>query len=174
MIKYFSIFLVCALSANAIASENLEERVNALEIKVIELEKLIKTTPKTKPLTTSAKQSAAKTGLTLSEWSYSYEQERSSGYYRIFYTLVNSYEKDIKLIDGSLQFKDLLGERLYGIKITPDLKIASGKSIKDGGTYRINRFMNEQLRMKDMAKEDVVATLVIRKIVFSDNSILEM
>jgi len=173
MRKYIVMSLLCLICTGLHANDNMEERVKVLEKKVMELEKLIKTTPATKPLTTSSKNRDANSGLNLSEWTYVYTEEKSGGYYRINYTLTNTYKKDIKLIDGSIQFKDLLGERLYGIKITPDLKIASGESLKDGGSYRINKFINEQMRMSVMAKEDIVATPVIRKIVFTDNSILE-
>ena len=173
MNKYIIMFFLCLIYTGAHANNNLEDRVKVLEKKNLELEKLIKVAPITKPLTTSSKAQATNLALTLSEWTYAYKQEMASEYYRINYTLTNTYQKDIKLIDASIQFQDLLGEHLYGIKINPDLKIISGKSLKDGGSYRINRFISKQMRMKNIAKEDILATLVIKKIVFTDNSILE-
>jgi hypothetical protein len=39
--------------------------------------------------------------------------------------LRNTSNKDIKLIDASVQFADLLGSRIYGIKVNPDRVLES-------------------------------------------------
>jgi len=168
------VLLFCLSSLSVFAQDKLEKRIQTLESKVAELEKLIKANPQSKPITSTSKAKSNEPSLVLSDWGYSYEKGRTGGSYNIKYSLINSYNKGIKLIDATIQFKDLLGERLYGIKVTPDLKLNSGQVIQDGGSYSVNRFMNEQMRMKNMAKEDVLATLKIRKIVFTDNTILEL
>jgi hypothetical protein len=111
--------------------------------------------------------------LILTDWSYSYGQNGKGPYYEIRYSLSNKYDKGIKLIDGSINFKDLLGDRLYDIKITPDLIISSGGTVENSGSYKINQVLNEELRMKNLSKEDVVVTISIRRLVFTDNTILE-
>jgi hypothetical protein len=95
------------------------------------------------------------------------------GNYEFTYTLKNGFTKGIKLIDGSIHFKDLLGERLYGIRVTPDLKIPSGKSKTDSGQWTINPFIADDQRMTAMDKKDVIAELKIRQIVFDYNTILK-
>lgn len=113
-------------------------------------------------------------GLTLSEWTYTYKRDSMSDYYVINYALKNNYDKNIKLVYGSINFKDLLGKMVFGIAITSDLKIPSGETVKHGGPYLFNQFVNEQLIMKDMDKRDIVTEVVIRKLVFDDNTVLEM
>lgn len=168
------ITIFCLFSTSTFAQSSLDERVKDLEAKVIELEKLIQVKLAKGPLTKTYKGKKETSALELFEWNYIYEKDRSNQYYEIKYSLTNSYNKGIKLIDASIQFKDLLGGRLFGIKVTPDLKLGTGETIEGGGSYRINRFINEELRMKDMSKEDVIATLKVKKIVFIDNTILEM
>ena len=70
-------------------------------------------------------------------------------------------------------FKDLLGEKVYSIRITPDQKVAAGKNLVDKGSYDINQYIASQTRMAQMKKEDIQATLMIRKLVFTDNTIAE-
>ncbi len=109
--------------------------------------------------------------LKLVKWSYVTRKGDYSDYYQITYTLRNDYDKPIKLIDGSIGFHDLLGERIYGIKMDKDVKIAPKKEATFKGDYSINQFINQQNRMREMARDDVVAKVDIRKIVFADNSI---
>jgi hypothetical protein len=95
-------------------------------------------------------------------------------YYEISYSMKNTTDKPIKLIDGGLHFSDLLGKHLYGIKIEPDLKIEPNETVKESGEYRINQFIAEQNRMKKMSREDIKAGLRISKVVFGDNTILDL
>ncbi len=81
--------------------------------------------------------------------------------------------KSGKIIDATVQFADLLGSHIYDININPDHLIPAGQSITDTGQYPINQLMPEQARLAQMKKEDVKATLVVSKLVFTDNSIGE-
>lgn len=111
--------------------------------------------------------------LKLVSWDYNYKKSDFSGSYRIRTLIKNTGSKGIKMVEASVVFSDLLDNRLYAIGLDPDIYVAPGAEKDDTGTYRINQFMNEQTRMKSMKKEDVKATLVVRKIVFSDNSVFE-
>ena len=97
--------------------------------------------------------------------------EDSYDKYEISLTLKNNSDKDIKFIDATVQFADLLGSHLYDIKVNPDHLIPAGQSITDTGQYPINQLMPEQARLAHMKKEEVKATLVVSKLVFMDNSI---
>jgi len=81
--------------------------------------------------------------------------------------------KSGKIIDATVQFADLLGSHIYDITFNPDHLIPAGQSITDTGQYPINQLMPEQARLAQMKKEDVKATLVVSKLVFTDNSIGE-
>ncbi|MBF0233442.1 MAG: hypothetical protein HQK65_10455 [Desulfamplus sp.] len=169
-----TISVLLMFASAAWSDQSLEDRVKILEKKVSQLEMILKESSEAKTHKAKVIKKNTNSKLKLTDWSYSYEKGEISDYYEIYYFLSNSYSKSIKLIDGSIQFKDLLGERIYGIKITPDLKIQPGKTVKDGGSFSINQFINSQSRMKEMSKEDIVVELVVRKLVFSDNSILEI
>ena len=113
-------------------------------------------------------------GLALSEWTYTYKRDSMGDYYVINYALKNNYDKNIKLVYGSINFKDSLGTVVFGIAITSGLKIPAGETVKHGGPYLFNQFVNGQLIMKDMDKRDIVTEVIIRKLVFDDNTVLEM
>jgi hypothetical protein len=134
---------------------------------------------KTSPLSLAkpppaASPAAEKAPLELVSWDYSLHQgEYSQNYYAITLALKNNAPKDIKLIDASVLFSDLLGNQVYGIKVSPDHLIPAGKVISDKGQYSVNQFIAEQARMAQMKKEDIKATLIVRKLVFADNSVGE-
>lgn len=165
--------LTCSVSSLC-ADEDLKKRIAELEKRVARLETLLKTfegNQESRLLPVNDKE--AKSRLALSSWDYSFTKRDFGSYYEISYTLQNNYPKKIKLLDASIQFKDLLGEHIYGIKVEPDVKIDSKGSRSESGLFRINQFMNEHFRMRKMDKKDIVAELVVRKIVFDDNTVLE-
>lgn len=117
---------------------------------------------------------ALKNLLALEHWDCRFQRgEYGSSNYSISYTLHNGFNKNIKLIEAGIHFKDLLGSKLYAIKVNPDLRILAGKSATDKGLYSINQFMTEQYRLKDLDKKDVVAELEVNQIVFADNTMMK-
>lgn len=112
--------------------------------------------------------------LELLAWDFSVVKGDFGEHYEISYSLKNTADKAIKLIDGGLSFSDLLDERLYSIKIEPDLKIGAQETVKESGEYRINQFIVEENRMKKMMREDIKVRLRIYKVVFDDNTILNL
>ena len=54
---------------------------------------------------------------------------------------------------------------------SPDLHIPADKTVTDKGEYSVNQFIPEQARMAQMKKEDIKAALVVRRLVFADNSV---
>jgi hypothetical protein len=114
-----------------------------------------------------------KAPLELVSWEARLSQGEYSNNYQITITLKNNSDKDIKLIDVTVQFADLLGSLIYKIKVAPDQSIPAGRTITDSNQYRINQFMPEQLRLARLKKEDVKATIIVSKVVFTDNTIGE-
>lgn len=152
----------------------LEKRIAALES---QLAKLTSPTPATtQPEVAGVR--AAKPGdvpLVLDDWDYKFvEGEFGQASYRITLRLRNAGEKQIKLVEASVQFTDLLDKSLYGITVSPDITIAPGKPQVEQGNYHINQFISAQSRMKDMKKADIKATLQVRRLVFSDNTVLQV
>jgi hypothetical protein len=52
-----------------------------------------------------------------------------------------------------------------------DLRIPGEKEVTDTEYYSANQFIPEQMRLKEMSKENIKAELLVLKTVFSDNSI---
>jgi hypothetical protein len=168
----FSVLLALVTSACG-QQPSVEKRLSDLEKRVTALEKA---SPLSSLLNAASPTPAVETKspLELVSWDAHLVRGEYSNYnYKITLTLKNNSEKDIKLIDASVQFSDLFGSHIYGIKVTPDHVIPAGKTITDSGQYSVNQFMPEQARLAQMKKEDVKATLVVSKLVFTDNTIGE-
>jgi hypothetical protein len=82
--------------------------------------------------------------------------------------------KNLGQRDKPLDFSDLVGEHIIGIRLNRDVKIEPGKEEVFRGDYRINQFINREIRLKDLAPEDVRAELQVKKIVFRDNTVLDL
>jgi hypothetical protein len=71
----------------------------------------------------------------------------SQNHYSITLNLKNNSNQEIKLIDASVQFTDLLKSEMYRIKVNPDRLIPAGEAVTDTANYSINQFIPEQARM---------------------------
>ena len=67
----------------------------------------------------------------------------------------------------------MLCSPIYAIKVAPDLLIPAGETITDSKVYHINKYMPEQARLAQLKKEDVKATIIVSRLVFTDNTIVE-
>jgi len=164
---------VVALNISACGQQDVEKRLSDLEKRVNALEKA---SPLTSLLNAASPPPAVETKspLQLLSWDAHLNRGEYSNFtYKVALTLKNNSDKDIKLIDATVQFADLLGSRIYAIKVSPDQLISAGRTIAESGEYRVNQFEPEQARLAQMKKEDVKATLVVSKVVFTDNTIGE-
>src|SRR5213592_4360171 len=164
------ILAVCATVYGQQQDQSVEKRLSDLEKRVTALEKA---SPLSSPLNAASPTPAlaTKSPLELVAWDARLVRgEDSYDKYEISLTLKNNSDKDIKFIDARVQFADLLGSHIY-MTFNPDHLIPAGQSITDTGQYPINQLMPEQARLAQMKKEDVKATLVVSKLVFTDNSI---
>jgi hypothetical protein len=116
---------------------------------------------------------AMKAPLELVSWDAHLSKGEYSTNYKITIILKNTSDKDIKLIKAAIQFADLLDSPIYRINVAPDQLIRVGETVSDTNEYRINEFMPEQARLSTLKKEDVKATIVVSKVVFTDNTIGE-
>ena len=167
------ILAVCTTASGQQRDQSIEKQLSDLEKRVTALEKA---SPLSSPLNAVSPTPAlvTKSPLELVAWdTHLVRGEDSYDKYDISLTLKNNSDKDIKFIDATVQFADLLRSHIYDIKVNPDHLIPAGQSITDTGQYPINQLMPEQARLGQMKKEDVKATLVVSKLVFTDNSIGE-
>ncbi len=177
---FFFLVLNLAKVQSSTPTPSLDERVTDLEKRLNALESIPAVALALK-LKTQTNQNAAAQSPTprsdspfeLVDWNFSFEVDKyNQAHYKITYTLKNRADKTIKLNQSAIEFRDLLGEKVYGIKVNQDLKMPPGKEITDTGYYDANPFiLPGQMRLKEMAKENVKAELVVSKAVFSDNSI---
>lgn len=164
------IFLSTGLFAQQATSDS---RLAELERRVAALEQALKSSQRSAQAQPERIASEGNSPLQLVSWDYRLVSGRYSDEYEITLNLKNNGQKEIKLIEGSLAFSDLLGASLYRIQVDPDQRIGVGKIVMNKGRYDINQFISQQSRMAQMKKEDVQAVLVIRKLVFTDNTIVE-
>ena len=167
MKRYVSIFCAClALCASVCGQQrSVEERLSDVEKRVSALE-MASTLSLSKPSPSPTPAAQMKSPLELMSWSGEYSQH----FYSITLNLKNNADKDIKLIDASVYFYDLQENLVFGIKVNPERSIPADQVIAEKGDYRVNEFSPEQVRMAQMKKEDIKATLVVQKLVFADNS----
>ncbi len=160
---------------------SLRKTVAELESRVTELEAAVKRITSSKPevenpsVEITAKSPAKDSPIVLDQWSYSLVKgDFGQAFYNIKLHLRNTGTKKIKLIEGGVFFKDLLDNKIYAIRIEPDIRIAPGATFISSGSYNVNPFIPDDSRLADMQKEDIKAELVISRIVFEDNTVLKV
>jgi hypothetical protein len=117
----------------------LEQRVNDLEKRIRALEDIpaVATALRLQASnrggaaaqTESAPASQPDSPLELVSWKYQFKpgQYAYESRHLFSYVLKNRSGKPIKLVDGTLLFTDLLGEKLIAIKLNPDVKYPAGE-----------------------------------------------
>lgn len=179
MILAMPIAVLASDASTSDREETLEAQIKDLDRRLAVLEAVLNPSPTAsapQPIPAPSAESMVKpvmaAPLELLGWDFKPRSgENGSTYYTITVTLKNSSLKAIKLVDAGITFSDLLDAHIFGIRLSPDVKILPGKTHIDKGDYRVNRFSNEQGRMKDMNKADIKVSLDLRKIVFTDNSV---
>jgi hypothetical protein len=161
-------------------SPSLEQRVADLEKRVEALEKIpavamaLKLTGQSaNTATTPAPTPQPNAPLEIVAWTASYHdaQYDYQKAHLISYTLKNRTNKGIKLVQGSIIFRDLLGTKIIGIELLPAVYYSPGESKAANGAWNVNTFDPHESRLESLLHEDVKADLIINKVVFLDNSI---
>lgn len=96
--------------------------------------------------------------------------EDTSGYMagvRIEVTLLNSGDKGVRMVDGSIIFQDVLNRDILRIAIDPDLRVEAGGMAHQDGLY-------SNIRLLDVDPEDVIASTCIRGLVYSDGEVFKV
>ncbi len=132
--------------------------------------------------------------LSLVKWNWG---KRTAGDWRIHsikFSLHNGYAKRIKMVHASVRFDDLLGNQLHAFQLEQDLRIpamsqieftheSATKKQRVSDSYRsipeeirviIKRRVTGIDRMMILKPEDVVGKIEVKKIVFGDNSVLQV
>ncbi|MEN9848311.1 MAG: hypothetical protein RL368_1051 [Pseudomonadota bacterium] len=146
----------------------LEQEVQQLKQRILQLETVFNKLPS--PTNYSANPSSSK--LLLKSWSLRPQQVKFETYYALDIELLNNFDKAIKEIDALINFKNLLGGHLYSINLSHDTDIPAGGSLLDQGGRDNSRLLSHWHQITKTTPQDVKAELVVKKIVFSDNSIL--
>jgi hypothetical protein len=162
-----------------VLAQTTEDRLSQLEARVKALEDQAAKTQKVETLLPSATGSPSPivrvdVPIELINWNVSFEiGSYNQARYKITYTVKNTSSKGIRLNQSRIIFRDLLGEKVYSIKIDADLKMPAGKNIEGGGYYSANPFIPDEMRLKGMAKENIKAEFFVGKVVFDDGSLYE-
>ncbi|WP_136685704.1 hypothetical protein [Falsirhodobacter xinxiangensis] len=83
---------------------------------------------------------------------------------RLGVSVANVSDRSIRMVDGSIVFQDVLGRDILRIAFNPDMKIDAGGTVEQTGIY-------SNLRLADVAKEDVVISTCIRGLVYDDGEV---
>jgi len=153
---------VAAASA-AHAEDGVAARLDALEQRVAHLEALA-----------AQQQNQATALVTLTRWSSAFKQRDLSKSYRIAYTLKSHCEKPIKLLDGSLDFYQPDGTRIYSIPLIREARLDPAAEADFAGNYFLNPAMPDEIRLRDLPPDQIATRLHLRRIVFRDNSVLPL
>jgi hypothetical protein len=182
------IVLVCCVpnvlpgqNASPSPTPTLEQRVNELEKRIQAIENIPAVGIALKLRSSLQADGAAEATpspqtdapLELVSWQYQFRTGQNSYENRhlFSYILKNRSDKQIKLVEGTLVFTDLLGEKLMAIRLIPDVKCSSGGTASTSGQWEVNQFEPDQQRLAILSHDDVKAILTIQKVVFSDNTI---
>jgi hypothetical protein len=168
-------------SASPTATPSLEQRVNDLEKRLQAIDSIPAVAMMLKlkgPLQADATPAPTPTPQTnapleLGNWQYHYSPGKYEYQNRhVFsYVLKNRTEKAIKLVESTIVFTDLLGEKLMAIRLIPDVVVPGGNTDWCQGEWEVNQFEPNQQRLASLKHDDVKATLTIQKVVFSDNTV---
>ncbi|MEN9459992.1 MAG: hypothetical protein RIS84_12 [Pseudomonadota bacterium] len=170
----FSILTAVLYTSPAIAEDmtprviQLEQEVQQLKQRITQLESVFS------KLITPANHVASPSGslLLLKSWSLRPQAVKFETYYALDIELLNNFDKAIKEIDALVNFKNLLGGHLYSINLNHDSNIPAGGSLLDQGGRDNSRLLSRWHQMTKVTPQDIKAELVVKKIVFSDNSVL--
>ncbi len=124
------------------------------------------------PPTASGPEVPASQLLTLVTWSFRYVPIKFNTYYALDVDLHNSFTKKITEVEARIDFRDLLGELLYSITITPNLDLPAGQTMTDQGNHRNKRLLGRGHQLVGMEMKDLKAELIVNKLVFDDGTVL--
>ncbi len=182
-----AVFLSTVMASAAFGQDTTADRIDALEKRVRALEAIIgrqrmpaARIPADAPVPGRATSSAEAEDkrqmlLKLTKWSASIKEgQYTRSYYEINYTLLNNYDKPVKLIDGSIRFFDLSGADIINIKLDRYAKIEPGKEASLRTYHGIDKSIDSEMKLKELALESVHAQLEVKKIMFRDNTIIDL
>lgn len=82
------------------------------------------------------------------------------------YTIKSNADKDIRMVDGQLGFRDALGGRIGPLGIKRDAVIPAGGTFSDKGQWGPYTFE----RLLNLKKEEVTPYTCIRAVLYDDGS----
>ncbi len=186
---WLTIFAFCLTTSPSLVSaetpspspDTLEQRVKALEDRLNELENI----PAVAIALKEAKESASTVAtpsptpqadsplVIAGDWDYTYNDAQYDFDKRhiISYCLKNRTHKDIKLVDASLVFRDRLGQQILMVRAVRDVIYPADAPTQQTGVWPLNMFEGSPQRMRSLPHDDVILTLIVRKVVFADNTI---
>lgn len=168
MQKIYLLLLLCCLITPSQAEITLEQRVTQLEQEVNALKQQLGqlNSPQSSPVVSVTDNLQ----LSVTKWYFRTEKVKFNTYYALDIELTNHFEKGIKEIDARVRFSDLLGGLLYTVTLGKQVQLAPGQTLVDKGTQANQRLIAEQHPLKRMNEQDVKAELMVRRIIFDDDS----
>jgi hypothetical protein len=152
--------------------EALEKRVDALSQELQALRQQVATSSSSADNAKNVEN--AEDALVLKNWEFREMQVKFNQFHALDLILYNGYDKTIREIDARLEFKNLLGEHVYSLRIAAlGDEIAPGSTYTDRGTAANKRLFGKGAILEKISRDSVNAALLIRRIVFADGSVKE-
>jgi hypothetical protein len=158
---------------------DLQQRVSKLEMRLDALESIppiavalkLKTTLNANPTPLPTPQKDAPLVMT-DDWSYDFHDAQYDMDKRhvITYTLKNETDKAIKLVDAFIILSDRLGQEILTVRLLRDVLYPPGVPSPQTGKWSVNSWKAEEARMRILNHDDVIPSLIVRKVLFVDNT----
>ena len=103
-------------------------------------------------------------------WSAAFHAQKPTAYYAIDYTLRNNLGKPVRRVDGVIEFRDPDGTPFMSIQIAEGTDVPAGGIGKFAGNYPVSEAKPAQMRLRNLDKQTVRAVLLLKRVVFADNT----
>ena len=100
------------------------------------------------------------------------EEENYFNKVKIAYKIQNNYDKEVKLVDAHVLVKDLFDETIFKGKIAKDVYLQPNTGKTTRGAFD-DMLSNHCQKIGSTKFQDLKYELIVEKIAFGDNSILE-
>lgn len=94
-------------------------------------------------------------------------------YITLKFLILNTSDKNIRAVKGSVVFKDLFGEQIKEVGFTYDDPIPANKQVTYNASLKHNKFIDEDQRLKDKDLDDLKLEWIPESIILEDGTILK-
>jgi hypothetical protein len=103
----------------------------------------------------------------------SYKREQFQDHINMTVGFANATAKPIRAFDGTLDFEDILGNRVTRLRVVITDPIQAQETFRWNGTTDFNQFSDEDRRLRDTRVGDLKVVFRPRKVMFADGTSMD-